>query len=57
MNKANVGLIFSGYYPLQPGNNIKLSALGIILGYRMIERIREAEGGAYTPYAGATYTK
>lgn len=56
-NKANVRLVYSRDYVFSPSTNIQLSALGSILGYRMIARIREAEGGAYTPGAGVSYSK
>jgi zinc protease len=56
-NKATVRLYYSGAYNFNAVNNIQLSALGTILQYRMIERIRELEGGAYTPQAGVNYGK
>ncbi|OQP44515.1 peptidase M16 [Niastella yeongjuensis] len=56
-NKATVRLYYSGVYQFSAVNNIQLSALGTILQYRMIERIRELEGGAYTPQAGVNYGK
>jgi zinc protease len=56
-NKATVRLFYSGSYPYSEANNIQLSALGSILQYRMIDRIREAEGGAYSPKAGVELSK
>jgi len=56
-NKAVVRLIYSGDYTFSTANNIQLSALGAVLQYRMLERIRESEGGAYTPQAGVNYGK
>jgi zinc protease len=56
-NRATVRLFYSGTYPYNEANNIQLSALGSILQYRMIERIREAEGGAYSPKAGVELSK
>ena len=56
-NKAVVKLFYSGAYTFNEANNIQLSALGALLQYRMIERIRELEGGAYTPKAGVNYGK
>ena len=56
-NKAVVRLFYSGAYEFNEANNIQLSALGALLQYRMIERIREEEGGAYTPKAGVNYGK
>lgn len=54
---ATVRLTISGDYTFNDANNIQLSALGSILQYRITERIREAEGGAYTPQAGVSYSK
>jgi len=56
-NKANVRLVYSGDYPFNESNNMQLEALGAILEYRMLERIRETEGGAYAPQAGVSYGK
>jgi zinc protease len=56
-NKAIVNLYYSGAYIFSEENNIQLSALGAILQYRMIERIRELEGGAYSPRAGVNFGK
>ncbi|PUZ23932.1 insulinase family protein [Chitinophaga costaii] len=56
-NKANVNLIYSGPYTYNENNNMDLSALGSILQYRITERIREAEGGAYSPRAGVSFNK
>lgn len=56
-NKAQVKLYYSGDYTFNVANNTQLAALGAVLQYRMTERIRELEGGAYTPNAGVTYSK
>lgn len=56
-NKAIVRLVFSGDYTFNAADNIQLSALGSVLQYRMTERIRETEGGTYTPQAGVSYSK
>jgi len=56
-NKAVVRLLYSGTYSFSEANNIQLTALGTVLQYRMTERIRELEGGAYSPRAGASYSK
>ncbi len=48
-NKAVVKLYYSGDYNFNVANNTQLSALGSILQYHMTQRIRELEGGAYTP--------
>lgn len=56
-DKATVRLVFSGEYTFNNENNTQLSALGSVLQYRITERIRETEGGAYTPQAGVNYNK
>jgi zinc protease len=56
-NKAVVRLLYSGTYTFSEANNIQLTALGTVLQYRMTERIREGEGGAYSPRAGVSYNK
>ncbi|HEY0271934.1 MAG TPA: insulinase family protein, partial [Chitinophaga sp.] len=56
-NKATVNLIISGKYTYNEVNNMDLSALGAILQYRITERIREAESGAYSPRAGVNFNK
>lgn len=56
-NKAIVDLFYGGEYEYNSNNNMQLSALGNVLQYRITERIREAEGGAYSPRAGVSYSK
>jgi zinc protease len=56
-NKAVVKLYYSGDYTFNTANNTQLVALGSVLHYRITERIRELEGGAYTPRAGVDYGK
>lgn len=56
-NKANVKLFYSGDYVFNVANNTQLAALGSVLQYHITERIRELEGGAYTPSAGVNYSK
>lgn len=56
-NKAVVKLYYSGDYTFNVANNTQLAALGSVLQYHMTERIRELEGGAYTPSAGVNYSK
>jgi zinc protease len=56
-NKATIRLYYSGKYQFNEANNTQLSALGTILQYRMTSRIRELEGGAYSPQAGVSYNK
>jgi zinc protease len=55
--KSEVKLVFSGNYDYSLGNNLQLQALGAILEFRLLERLRESEGGIYTPDAGATFAK
>lgn len=56
-NKAVVNLTYGGKYTFNDANNMQLSALGTILQYKITERIRETEGGAYSPRAGVNYGK
>ncbi|QEM07150.1 insulinase family protein [Mucilaginibacter rubeus] len=55
--KSEVKMIFSGDYDYSLVNNLQLQALGAILEFRLLERLRESEGGVYTPDAGATFAK
>lgn len=48
-DKASVMLVFSGEYASNPENNLALSVVKELLTFRMVERLREAEGGAYAP--------
>lgn len=56
-DKANVTLLVSGEY--QPGESDEtlLSALGEILQIKLTEKLREEEGGVYSPYARITYSR
>lgn len=56
-NKAIVKLYYSGDYTFNSTNNTQLAALGAVLQYHMTARIRELEGGAYTPRAFANPVK
>ncbi|HEY4154167.1 MAG TPA: insulinase family protein, partial [Puia sp.] len=55
--KASVRLVVSGDYQYSPENNIQLTALGEILQFRIIDRLREKEGGTYSPGVRVTYNK
>ena len=55
--KATVSLIFSGDYVYNQANNNKLEALGEVLNIKLLERLREDEGGVYGVNAGASYSK
>ncbi|ATP56265.1 peptidase M16 [Pedobacter ginsengisoli] len=48
-DKATVKLVFTGDYEFNAENNLSLSALKEILQFRLTERLREVEGGVYTP--------
>lgn len=56
-NKAVVDLTYGGKYTFSDANNMQLTALGTILQYKITARIRETEGGAYSPRAGVSYVK
>lgn len=55
--KANVRLVFSGDYTYNEENNNQLDALAEVLTIKLIERLREDEGGVYGVGARASYSK
>ena len=55
--KATVRLVFSGEYVYNEDNNIQLEALGEVLQIKLLDRLRELEGGVYSPSARTNYTK
>ncbi|MDP2413363.1 pitrilysin family protein [Daejeonella sp.] len=55
--KASVRLIFSGDYTWSEKHNNQLNALAEVLTIKLIERLREDEGGVYGVGARASYTK
>ncbi len=55
--KATVRLVFSGDYTYNETNNSQLDALAEVLTIKLIERLREDEGGVYGANAGASYSK
>lgn len=55
--KASVRLVFTGGYDYAPETNIQLDALAEVLQIKLIERLREDEGGVYSPGAGVSYSK
>lgn len=55
--KATVRLMFSGDYTYNQTNNNQLDALAEVLNIKLIERLREDEGGVYGVNAGASYSK
>lgn len=56
-DKAQVQLFFHGPYKYSSENNMQLNALGDILEFKVLERLREKESGVYSPRASASYTK
>ncbi len=55
--KSNVRLVFTGEHKYNTENNNQLDALAEILNIKLIERLREDEGGVYGVRAGASYSK
>ncbi|MES3018080.1 MAG: insulinase family protein [Bacteroidota bacterium] len=55
--KANVRLVFSGAHIYNEKNNNQLDALAEVLSIKLIERLREDEGGVYGVGARASYSK
>jgi zinc protease len=56
-DKATVDLVISGSYVEGEQNKEKLQAIKYILGLKMIERLRELEGGVYSPSVGLTSSR
>jgi zinc protease len=50
-DKANVTLVISGNYTPTEAEELQLTALGEALQIKLIEKLREEEGGVYSPYA------
>ncbi|MDD7886789.1 pitrilysin family protein [Flavivirga sp. 57AJ16] len=55
--KANINIAYKKEMPYSKSNEIYTNALGDILQLRITESIREAEGGAYSPAVGASFSK
>lgn len=55
--KASTRLVFSGDYIYNETNNNQLDALAEVLSIKLIERLREDEGGVYGVGARASYSK
>jgi zinc protease len=55
--KATVRLVVSGDYHYSPETNMQLTALSEILQFRITDRLREKEGGAYSPGVNVSYNK
>lgn len=50
-DKANVTLLITGEYQPDDTDELLLSAVGDILQIKLTEKLREEEGGVYSPYA------
>lgn len=55
--KASVQLLFSGSFDFNDKNMIALEALKDALSFRLLERLREEEGGVYSPSASVGFSK
>jgi zinc protease len=55
--KASVQLVFNGAYEYNEANNIQIDALEEILQIRLLDRLREKDGGTYSPGVRANYKK
>lgn len=56
-NKSMVSLVLSGDYEYALSNNTRLKAIGEILQIMLTERLRELEGGVYSPGVRVNYSK
>jgi len=56
-DKSSVQLVFSGDYDYNDNNNLQLDALNEVLNIKLIERLREKEGGVYAPGVRVSHTK
>lgn len=56
-DKATVQLFFSGDYTYNETTNSELLALSKVLSIRLLERLREEEGGVYAPSAKVNMNK
>ncbi|OCX51194.1 peptidase M16 [Mucilaginibacter sp. PPCGB 2223] len=56
-DKATVQLAYTGEYTYNEANNIQVDALGAILQFRMLDRLRQKESGVYSPGVSANYSK
>jgi zinc protease len=54
---AQVRLLFGGETPFDETDNLALQALAHALNIRLVERLREQEGGVYSPYAYAAMAR
>ena len=56
-DKAFVQLVFSGDYSFGLKHNVQMNGLEEVLKIRLTERLREDEGGVYTPSVSVNYGK
>jgi zinc protease len=56
-DKSSVEMFFTGDYDYNADNNLQVDALNEILNIKLIERLREKEGGVYAPRVSANYAK
>ena len=56
-DKATVQLVISGDYSYSAENNLTLRMIKFVLGLRLIERLREQEGGVYVPSVSLDATR
>jgi zinc protease len=56
-DKSSVQLVFAGPYEYNDDNNLQIDALNEILNIKLIERLREKEGGVYSPRVLGSYAK
>lgn len=50
-------MVLSGKYEYGASNNLELDALKEVVTFKMLERLRETEGGVYTPSVRVNYSK
>ena len=55
--RATVQLVFSGDLDWKPENTTQLDALAEVLEIKLTEKLREEEGGVYTPGVSGSYSK
>ncbi|WEK36081.1 MAG: insulinase family protein [Candidatus Pseudobacter hemicellulosilyticus] len=56
-DKASVQMSFTGDFDFSPENAVQINALKEVLQFRLLERLRETEGGVYTPSASLQVSK
>jgi zinc protease len=56
-DKSTVQIAFTGDYAYGEANNVQMDALGAILQFRMLDRLRQKESGVYSPGVRASYNK